>query len=140
VNIPKMEVATTVALAPITTYVTSEPIARWGFHLKVTLQNTVVVLCLNGAPSHSTFSFFSNTLFSDGRTVAHAQGTTQVSKTEKAEAVVITTSMLSTAPTRSCPKISIILPTTLRPPVVSWRIAPSAVDDVKVGPTPSYPH
>jgi hypothetical protein len=68
------DIAKTAAPAPTTTSVPTEPIARWGFHLRMTFQNNcrfVSELC----PSHTTFSLFPNALSSDGRTVAHARVT-----------------------------------------------------------------
>ncbi len=63
VNILKMEYATTVALAPITTTVPSDLIARWGFLLRMAFFNNCGVVS-NLGPFAFHISFFSNTLFS----------------------------------------------------------------------------
>jgi hypothetical protein len=67
----------TVAPAPISTSVPTEPIARWGFHLRMTFQNNCTFVS-ELSPSHTIFSFFPNPIFC--RTVAHAQVTSPVSR------------------------------------------------------------
>jgi hypothetical protein len=56
VSILKMEDATTAVPAPITPSVPSEPIARWGFRLRMSFQNNNSgVLCLNGVPYQTPY-------------------------------------------------------------------------------------